>query len=154
MFFPKLIDTIDSAEELAGVIAHELGHAQKGHISKRLISALSLRLVTMILSGGDSVLIGEIIEKFLGNKYNREQEEEADDYALALMTKARINPHYLGKVFRKFKNAMPKIPSVLNIFSTHPNNDERIENALAFELPKDFKEKKIKVNWKAVQAQL
>ena len=90
-----LIDAADTANEVQGVIAHELGHVALGHTRKRMIdfsSQNALRTaLAMILSRflpGIGVYIAGFLASLLGAHLSRTDEYEADAYASALMVKA------------------------------------------------------------------
>lgn len=84
-----------TTEELASVVAHELGHVALGHAQRRMIdfsgqNAIRVAL-TMILGRvipGLGGLIANALASLLGARLSRQDEYEADAYAAALMTKA------------------------------------------------------------------
>ena len=86
-----------SAEEMASVIAHELGHVALGHSRRRMIdfsgqNALRTALA-MVLSRfipGLGVWIANLIASMLAARLSRQDEYEADAYASALLVKAGI----------------------------------------------------------------
>jgi putative metalloprotease len=96
-FYRKFQTGEVSAEEMASVIAHELGHVALGHSRRRMIdfsgqNALRAALA-MILSRflpGLGVWIANGVASLLAAKLSRGDEYEADEYAAALLTKAEI----------------------------------------------------------------
>jgi len=96
-FYRKFQTGEVSAEEMASVIAHELGHVALGHSKRRMIdfsgqNALRTALA-MILSRflpGLGVWIANTVASLLAAKLSRGDEYEADEYAAALLTKAGI----------------------------------------------------------------
>ena len=91
-----LLQNVSSIEEIQGILAHEIGHLQLGHFQSRKLfknktsNRLSLAFLTMLslsLSQSDTDLSGLIlVTKDLGlknqSKYSRQQEMEADIYAI------------------------------------------------------------------------
>jgi putative metalloprotease len=86
-----------SAEELASVIAHELGHVALGHTRRRMIdfsgqNAIRLALATVLnrFLPGIGAMIAHGLVTVLAASLSRSDEYEADAYAAALLTKAGI----------------------------------------------------------------
>lgn len=101
-----------SAEELASVIAHELGHVALGHSRRRMIDFTGTNALTMILStlfmrvlpvGGLGVMLARTISSALAAHLSRGDEHEADAYASALLVKAGIGTHHQKSLFRKLE---------------------------------------------------
>ena len=124
-----------SAEEMASVIAHELGHVALGHSKRRMIdfsgqNALRTALA-MILSRfipGLGVYIAGWLTSLLAAKLSRNDEYEADAYASALMTKAGLGTTPQKSLFEKLPHLTgahgAKTPAWL---MSHPKTEERIK---------------------------
>lgn len=86
-----------SADEIASVIAHELGHVALGHLRRRMVDfsgqnavAMALAMIlNRILPGLGAVLAGGLVT-LLAARLSRADEFEADAYAAALLTRAGI----------------------------------------------------------------
>ena len=86
-----------TAEELASVIAHELGHVALGHSRRRMIDfsgqnamRAALGMVLSRIIPGIGMWIANMLTSLLAAKLSRSDEYEADAYAAALLTKAGI----------------------------------------------------------------
>lgn len=86
-----------SAEELASVIAHELGHVALGHTRRRMIDFSGQNAMRLALSAvlnrflpGLGAMIAHGLVTVLAASLSRSDEYEADAYAAALLTKAGI----------------------------------------------------------------
>jgi putative metalloprotease len=86
-----------AAEELASVVAHELGHVALGHAKRRRIdftgqNAIRAALATLLgrIIPGLGVLIANALAQLLSAHLSRQDEYEADAYAAALMVKAGL----------------------------------------------------------------
>ena len=122
-----------TAEELASVIAHELGHVALGHSRKRMIdfsgqNAMRVALM-MILNRflpGFGAIIANFLTTLLAAKLSRKDEYEADAYASALLTKSNIGvkgqKDLLSKL-DKISNSAGAMPVWL---LSHPKAKERI----------------------------
>lgn len=123
-----------SAEELASVIAHELGHVALGHMRRRMIDFTGQNAVFVMLS---AILnrylpfIGIWIANFLASalmaRLSRRDEFEADAYASALLIKAGIGTAPQKSLFRKLEaltaNHSEGVPAWM---LSHPKTAERI----------------------------
>ncbi len=97
-----------TAEELASVVAHELGHVALGHARRRMIDFTGQNAVFMMLSAllnrflpGIGVLIARGISTALMARMSRRDEFEADAYAAALLQKSGIGTGPQISLFRK-----------------------------------------------------
>ncbi|NRB03861.1 MAG: M48 family metalloprotease [Rhodobacteraceae bacterium] len=133
-FYNKFRQGEVSADEMASVIAHELGHVALGHSRRRMIdfsgqNALRTALA-MILSRflpGIGVMIANGLTTLLAARLSRSDEYEADAYAAALLTKAGIGLGPQISLFRKLdaltKGRAGAAPAWL---LSHPKTEERI----------------------------
>ena len=124
-----------TSDELASVIAHELGHVALGHSRRRMIdfsgqNALRTALA-MILSRfipGIGAWIAGMLTSLLAARLSRSDEYEADAYAAALLTKAGIGVAPQISLFKKLETLtqsnMGAAPAWL---LSHPKTEERIK---------------------------
>jgi len=130
--FHGLIDKADNADEVAGVIAHEIGHVAHRDGTKSVLEAGGLSfLFGMLLGdfvGGGAVVLAA--KSVLQSSYTREAEAAADAYGAALMTKAGGNAHALATMLAKIGGATE--PG-MKILLDHPETQARVRaiNALA-----------------------
>jgi Zn-dependent protease with chaperone function len=129
----KLIETAKSPDEVAGVLAHEIGHVYHRHSEAQLIRAMGIELLLRLASGG-----GDTISGFAGLlailRYSRDAEREADSFAQTALVHAAIDPMGLKSFFEAMKKLLGERGSsgglfgtVTDMMSTHPVTDERIE---------------------------
>jgi beta-barrel assembly-enhancing protease len=136
-FFTGLIRVMDSADELAAVMAHEIAHVSARHISERVEQNKMISLATLagvvagMLIGGDAagaLMTGSMaagIQKQLS--YSRDDERQADQLGFKYMDQAGFDPGGMLAVLKKLEraswidaNAIP--PYLL----THPGGPERV----------------------------
>lgn len=141
VIFTGLINEADSPEEIAGVIAHEMGHAENRHVIDRLIKQFGLTVIAALVLGDNGTILGQVLQHALSTSFDREQEREADDFALRTMVKAKISPTYLADFFEKIDKYSQGLDKTLEFMSTHPDNEERIEKARKYPVPTNFKNK-------------
>jgi beta-barrel assembly-enhancing protease len=146
-----LIEFAEHPEEVAGVIAHELGHAELRHVIDRMVKELGMNILFGVMTGGDAVLLNEISRTALATSFDRDQEEEADSYAADLLMKAELDPRVLATFFRRLKNKHGAYDERMEIFMTHPHHNSRIKAALEIELPDTFRSKSLDIDWDRVK---
>ncbi|WP_298836143.1 M48 family metalloprotease [uncultured Roseobacter sp.] len=130
-----------SADEMASVIAHELGHVALGHSRRRMIdfsgqNALRTALA-MVLSRflpGVGVMIAGALTSLLAARLSRSDEYEADAYAAALLTKAGIGVEPQKTLFRKLEDLTRQRGGAVPAWMmSHPKTSERIAALEALE---------------------
>ncbi len=133
-FLDKYYSGIVSAEELIGVISHELGHLALGHTQKRMVTYSLQNAFQMGLGYLISRIIpffGIYISSFFTNlltaKLSRLDEYEADKYATALMIKIGLGTEPLISLFEKLDKFTLGNNENLNWLKSHPSSSERIQ---------------------------
>jgi metalloprotease len=132
-FFEKYRRGEVSAEEMASVVAHELGHVALGHARRRMFDftgANALRMGLAMILGRFipfvGVWIAEFVARLLQMALSRSDEYEADEYAAALMIKAGlgIEPQVglLAKLDR-MSGVAGRPPAWL---ASHPPTEDRV----------------------------
>jgi len=131
-----LILKADNEAELAGVMAHEIGHVAARHGTRQATRGeiAQLGMIPLIFMGGwtgygiyqaASVLVPV---GFL--KFSRAMESEADLLGLEYMYKAGYDPTAFVDFFEKIETLEKRKPgTVAKVFSTHPPTDARIQAA-------------------------
>lgn len=133
-----LWELADGDEEVAGVLAHEIGHAAKRHGLQGLVRSglLSFGLVTFL---GDPSGIADILvaapAAFLAAGYSRAFEREADLEAIQTLHLMGINPNRYGDMMARLSGQCDGPCPEGGILASHPPSDERIE-AIAAEADK------------------
>lgn len=123
-----------TAEEMASVIAHELGHVAMGHAQKRVIDMTGGNAVFVVLSALLSrfipivgVMIAQAVTTALAAGLSRKAEHEADAYASALMVKAGIGTEPQKSLFRKLGRLTGGMgQGTPDWLRSHPQTEERI----------------------------
>ncbi|HEX7049258.1 MAG TPA: M48 family metallopeptidase [Longimicrobiales bacterium] len=129
-----LIEETDNLAELAGVIAHEVGHVEERHsveqIERMQRANLGLSLAYILLGrapGGLERAAIQVGGAAIFASYSREAESEADFVAIPLLVAAGINPTGLLTFFKDLLEQRERRPGVIEQwFSTHPLTEDRI----------------------------
>jgi Zn-dependent protease with chaperone function len=129
--FRGLIEKADNADEVAGVIAHEIGHVAHRDGTKAVLQAGGLSFLFGVLLGdfvgGGAVVIAA--KTVLQSSYTREAESAADAYGAALMNRAGGNVTALATMLGKIGGATE--PG-MKILLDHPETKARIAAINAF----------------------
>lgn len=149
--FSGLMKLAETPEEVAAVLAHEIGHAEKRHVVSKMMKELSITAIVSILSGGDPSILTQVLKDIIGNSFDRDQEKEADQFALELLEKSGISPKSMARFFERMKEKDLDYNKNLEILMTHPHNDNRIEQARRYRTKNDFKPIPFNMDWKKVQ---
>jgi Zn-dependent protease with chaperone function len=124
-----LLDTVDSPEELLGVLAHELAHVVLKHGFRHMISGLGPILILQIfLSNRNNRLdlLSQSSGLLIARGFSQEYEREADETGWNYLVAANINPHGMIDMFEKFR-ALHEDDVMLGAFSSHPALEQRIQ---------------------------
>jgi putative metalloprotease len=132
-FFRKYRAGEVTADEMASVIAHELGHVALGHSRRRMIdfsgqNAIRTALI-MVLARflpGIGILIANTLTSLLAARLSRSDEYEADAYASALLVKAGIGTAPQKSLFRKLEKLTGASGGAPVWLLSHPKVEERI----------------------------
>jgi predicted Zn-dependent protease len=131
-----LLREAESAEQVAGVLAHELAHVERRHglrnVAHRAGIALGLRLLVAIFLGGDldgfTSLAADVAVIAASNDYNQDQESEADADAVVRMHAAGLDPTALAGFFRVMsREGAGELPGLAQWLSTHPDHQSRTD---------------------------
>lgn len=144
-----LLSFCNSAEEVAAVLAHEMGHVEHRHTVNNIVKQLGLKAVIAMIAGGSGM--ENISGQLLSNYFSREDESEADDFALALLEKAGIRPATLGEVFSRMKHEHGDMKGAMNLLSTHPELEERSSKSAAYQVSPSFVEQPLGIDWEQMR---
>lgn len=128
-----LLKLLDSEDEVAGVLGHEVGHVVGRHSNEQMAKAqLSQGLVNAVVMAGGSDYgmtagqIAQFVSQLKNTAYGRDDELESDRLGVRFMKRAGYDPHALIRVMEVLKRASGgRAPP--EFLSTHPDPDNRVE---------------------------
>jgi predicted Zn-dependent protease len=142
----ELLLRADSAEEVLGVLAHEVSHVSSQHGTRNLIASAGLFLTVQAALGDASGVLATMASAapfLLSQKYSRGFENEADEQGFELLQRARIDGRGMVSFFDKVKAEEAKmrakvreqvgdstgavLTEIPEFLATHPATDSRIE---------------------------
>lgn len=139
LVFRGLIDSSESAEQLASVIAHEMSHITLRHQIQGIAQSIGVIAAIEVMLGdvGGLVALGaEALQTAALNNYSQEHETQADLEGARMMHVSGLDPQAMIDMFQNLPEQ--DLPDALDWLSTHPDSAERIRmiRKLLAELPK------------------
>ena len=132
--YSGLILKAENEAELAGVLAHEVGHVVGKHSMKKLTSLYGYQFILTLALGSDpgqvELLAADILAGLGMVNYGRRNELEADDFAVKYLYSLGYDPNGFVTFLEKLADLRTSNPTfVEKLMSTHPDPSERIEKA-------------------------
>ena len=121
--YTGLIQTLESGDQLAGVLGHEIAHAAERHSTDQLTQQFGFSTLVSVLTGGDPGLLSEVAGSLLSLRFSRADETEADERSVDYLCNTRYAANGAAGFFEMIQNS-PQPPAFL---SSHPNPGDRVE---------------------------
>ena len=143
--FQGLLNTADSPEELAGVLAHEIQHVLLRHSTRGIIRALTSQILLTLLVGdmnGSMEVALDVAGELDGLRHSRNMEREADRHGMEMILSAGIDPSGMVRMFEKLGEQEKRLTqgnktetsepekdssSWTQYLSTHPAGNDRVD---------------------------
>jgi predicted Zn-dependent protease len=128
--YTGLLDKLETEDELAGVMGHEMTHVFKEHWAQQYASTqkreLGIGLVLGLLHANSAFQnLGSLVDVMEQTRYSRSEESQADEGGFQKMTSAGYNPEGMADVFRMFERQKSggAAPAFL---ADHPSDASRV----------------------------
>lgn len=129
-FYTGLMKYLDNEAQLAGVMAHEMAHADRRHFMENYQKLYGASIITSLILGDEPSKIEEIVSQLalgLGSlAFTRENEYEADEYAVRYTSVTEYYPKGIAGFFEQLESGGSS--STPEFLSTHPSPPNRLEN--------------------------
>jgi Zn-dependent protease with chaperone function len=126
--FDALLQKAQSPDEIAGVLAHELGHVQHRDSLRKVIqnggTSFLIGLLFGDVTGGSAVIFAA--RSVIDASYSRESEKDADDFAVSVMHKLGRSPRPMGEFLVRVTTSDGKKKSTATILDSHPISEDRL----------------------------
>lgn len=123
--YTGLIKFLDSEDQLAGVLGHEIAHADRRHSTEQLTKSYSISLLLQVVLGENAQLLSEIAQGLVSLKFSRSDESEADEYSVKYLCPTEYNAAGAAGFFDRLIQ-MEQAGGTPQFLSTHPNPDNRV----------------------------
>lgn len=134
--YTGLMKFVDNEATLAGVIGHEIAHAEKRHMTQRITTYYGVSTVLSLVLGGNPNTAAQIAANlfvglgFLAN--SRSDETEADNMSIRYLLSTKWYPGSISFFFDKIREEQRRLGStpggLTRLLSTHPLPQDRIDN--------------------------
>jgi predicted Zn-dependent protease len=128
-----LMKAAQSADELAGVLGHEIAHAVLHHGAKQAqkreigqVLIVGFCLITRLCDGGLGSVAVQVGESAVYSKFSRTAELQADSAGALYAQRAGFDPHAIARFFKRLEGERGSDPGVLKFFASHPMEATRI----------------------------
>jgi predicted Zn-dependent protease len=127
VLYSGLVKAMNGPEELASVLAHEIGHCVANDARNALIREVGLS-VLLGASGAGSAgeLASEVIRGAVRIRYGRRAEERADEFAVSLLASSDLDPTAYSGALRALADTAEDAPEWARYVDVHPPLDSRI----------------------------
>ena len=130
-----LFRRLETEDQLAGVLGHEVGHVVARHGAERIAKQQLTQGLTgaAVIASGDysTAQAAQMIAGLVNMSYGRDQELQSDDLGVRFMYQSGYNPEALIGVMRILEEASGGGQRQPEFFSTHPSPDNRVEQIRA-----------------------
>ncbi len=128
--YTGLIKMLDNEASLAGVLGHEIAHAERRHSANRMIKAYGAQMLMNIVLGSNPGKTEQVAANLFAGlallKNSRDDESEADDYSFNYLKSTRWYPGAISFFFQKVKGQSSD-GAVERLLSTHPLPQDRLD---------------------------
>ncbi|XOV94028.1 MAG: M48 family metalloprotease [Bacteroidota bacterium] len=129
--YTGLIKYLNSADDLAGVMGHEIAHADRRHSIKQMEKQYGISLLLSMALGENATQTAEIAAQLAGKgvvlAFSRGAETEADEYSVRYLSGTSYACNGAATFFEKLL-AEGKAGGTPAFLSTHPSPDNRVED--------------------------
>lgn len=133
--YTGLIKYLDSEDQLAGVMGHEIAHADKRHSMQQMVDLYGVQLLAAIAAGAATAnksqktqetaqQMAQIGSSVIGLKFSRNHETEADNMSVSYLCGTEYNSAGAAGFFKKIGNKA----GAPEFLSTHPSPPNRVQN--------------------------
>lgn len=124
--YTGLVQNMNSIDELAGVLAHEVAHVDLRHSTNALTREYGISFLLNLLLGEDNEMISRIVGSMISLDYSRDNEHDADKNAVKYLCNSSYKPDGIADFFSKNLDDESEM-EIPEFFSTHPNSAERVQ---------------------------
>ncbi len=126
--YTGLIKYLDSEDQLAGVIGHEMAHADLRHSTEQMTRNTGVKIVLHLFFGDGSVL-GDMAGGIAGLSFSRGDETEADLQSVRYLYDTDYDPRGVARFFEKMEQKGETLGPMV-FLSTHPNPENRVKKIM------------------------
>jgi Zn-dependent protease with chaperone function len=119
VFKPAITET--DSDALAGILAHEVAHVRRRHVTEALLRELGIGALIRMFAGN----LGANAEQLVALSYTRQNEAEADADAIVMLKRANISPKPTAELFERLQKQAPAYSA--EFLESHPLSGKRAQ---------------------------
>jgi predicted Zn-dependent protease len=124
--YTGIIKYLDNETQLAGVLGHEIAHADRRHSVQQMTEQYGLQVLLQVVAGNNPGMLAQIAANLTVLKFSRSHETEADEYSVIYLYPTEYDARGAKYFFEKIVNqGGSSTPAFL---STHPDPGDRVTN--------------------------
>ncbi len=135
MLTRELVQNARSSDEVAAVLAHEMGHGLERHPETGIVRMIGMSAALELMTGGSGGTLGSAGLLLAQLNYTRTAEQQADDHSYRILRAAGITSTGFRDFFKRAgeleeKSGVAKTIGQYDILRTHPQSSDRVKRAL------------------------
>jgi len=150
--YTGLVRTLETPEQMAAVLAHELVHLEHRDPVTQLAREIGMAAIFSAISGGGETAAQALLRSAIGLRYSRVAEDRADRGCLEVLARADLDPGAFADALERIVEAGERAPELLRWLDPHSDVDARIARARSRSAP--HAPRPLDVDWKAVRSVL
>ncbi len=125
-FYTGIIKFLEEADHLAGVMGHEIAHADQRHSTQQMTQVYGLEVLLSIIAGDNPGALAQVAAGLVALSFSRNHEKDADDHSVDYLCETSYAANGAAAFFQKLidQGQSGSTPAFL---STHPNPDNRVQ---------------------------
>ena len=121
VIFDGALRETTNPDAMAGVLAHEIAHVRRRHVTQALIRELGIGALIRLFAGD----VGANAEQLVSLSYTRANESEADGDAITALARAKIDPRPTAELFRQLDKDDGEDFAAVEFLNSHPASGDR-----------------------------
>ena len=127
VIFDGALRETQNPDAMAGILAHEIAHVRRRHVTQALIRELGIGALIRLFAGG----VGANAEQLVALSYTRANEYQADGDAIAALARAKVDPRPTGELFRQLDRDDGADFAAVEFLDSHPASGDRAKRFAA-----------------------
>jgi predicted Zn-dependent protease len=150
--YAGLARTLETSEEMAAVLAHELAHLERRDAVTQLAREVGIAAISSAISGGGETAARSLLRTAIGLRSSRVAEDRADHRCLEVLERAGIDPAAFADALERIDQTGKRAPELLRWLDPHSDIDARIARARSRASPGPGQP--LDVDWRTVTSAL
>jgi predicted Zn-dependent protease len=150
--YTGIIKFLDTEDQLAGVMAHEIAHADRRHSTSNLTKMYGIAALTDIILGKNQNRLTQIAQGLIGLQFSRNHERDADNQSVIYLCNTEYEANGAAGFFEKMLQMRAAEPPAF--LSTHPASASRVRDINAAASARNCKTKPSQKNYQAFKNSL